>query len=72
MRRRGATDPGLPLLRRQLCAPAHGLVLGLGTYGSRSGAVGMSAIAKAIDKVIAKGKKVAAHVLEAAESDIEF
>ncbi|HYF56851.1 MAG TPA: molybdopterin cofactor-binding domain-containing protein, partial [Salinarimonas sp.] len=45
---------------------------GMGTYGSRSGAVGMSAIAKAIDKVIAKGKKVAAHVLEAAEADIEF
>ena len=36
------------------------------------GAVGMSAIAKAIDKVIAKGKKVAAFVLEAAEGDIEF
>jgi carbon-monoxide dehydrogenase large subunit len=45
---------------------------GMGTYGSRSGAVGMSAIAKAIDKVIAKGKKVAAHVLEASEGDIEF
>jgi carbon-monoxide dehydrogenase large subunit len=45
---------------------------GMGTYGSRSGAVGMSAIAKAIDKVIAKGKKVAAHVLEAGEGDIEF
>jgi aerobic carbon-monoxide dehydrogenase large subunit len=45
---------------------------GMGTYGSRSGAVGMSAISKAIDKVIAKGKKVAAHVLEASEGDIEF
>ncbi|WP_046868363.1 xanthine dehydrogenase family protein molybdopterin-binding subunit [Microvirga massiliensis] len=45
---------------------------GMGTYGSRSGAVGMSAIAKAIDKVIAKGKKVAAYVLEAGEGDIEF
>jgi carbon-monoxide dehydrogenase large subunit len=45
---------------------------GMGTYGSRSGAVGMSAIAKAIDKVIAKGRKVAAHVLEASEGDIEF
>jgi carbon-monoxide dehydrogenase large subunit len=45
---------------------------GMGTYGSRSGAVGMSAIAKAVDKVIAKGKKVAAHVLEASEEDIEF
>jgi aerobic carbon-monoxide dehydrogenase large subunit len=45
---------------------------GMGTYGSRSGAVGMSAIYKSIDKVIAKGKKVAAHVMEASEGDIEF
>ena len=45
---------------------------GMGTYGSRSGAVGMSAIALALDKVIAKGKQVAAHVLEASEGDIEF
>jgi carbon-monoxide dehydrogenase large subunit len=43
---------------------------GMGTYGSRSGAVGMSAIVKALDKVEAKAKKVAAHLLEAAESDI--
>jgi carbon-monoxide dehydrogenase large subunit len=45
---------------------------GMGTYGSRSGAVGMSAISKALDKVVAKAKKVAGHVLEAAEGDIEF
>jgi carbon-monoxide dehydrogenase large subunit len=45
---------------------------GMGTYGSRSGAVGMSAISMALDKVIAKGKQVAAHILEAAEADIEF
>jgi carbon-monoxide dehydrogenase large subunit len=45
---------------------------GMGTYGSRSGAVGMSAIVKALDKVEAKAKKIAAHVMEAAESDIEF
>jgi len=45
---------------------------GMGTYGSRSGAVGMSAIAKALDKVIAKGKKVASYALEANEKDIEF
>jgi len=44
----------------------------MGTYGSRSGAVGMSAIVKALDKVEAKAKKVAAHLLEAAEGDIEF
>ncbi len=44
----------------------------MGTYGSRSLAVGGSAISKAIDKVIAKGRKIAAHTLEAAEEDIEF
>ena len=45
---------------------------GMGTYGSRSGAVGMSALVKALDKVEAKAKKVAAYMLEAAEGDIEF
>lgn len=45
---------------------------GMGTYGSRSGAVGMSAIVKALDKVEAKAKKVAAYMLEAAEADIVF
>jgi aerobic carbon-monoxide dehydrogenase large subunit len=45
---------------------------GMGTYGSRSGAVGISAIVKALDKVEAKAKKVAAHMLEAAEGDIVF
>jgi carbon-monoxide dehydrogenase large subunit len=45
---------------------------GLGTYGSRSLAVGGSALVKAAEKVIAKGKKIAAHMLEASESDIEF
>jgi len=46
--------------------------MGMGTYGSRSGAVGMSAISNALDKVIAKARKVAGHVLEASEKDIEF
>jgi carbon-monoxide dehydrogenase large subunit len=45
---------------------------GMGTYGSRSGAVGMTAIVKALDKVEVKAKKVAAFMLEAAEGDIEF
>ncbi|MEO6748982.1 MAG: xanthine dehydrogenase family protein molybdopterin-binding subunit [Casimicrobiaceae bacterium] len=45
---------------------------GMGTYGSRSLSVGGTAIVKALDKVIAKGKKIAAHLLEAAETDIEF
>ena len=43
---------------------------GMGTYGSRSGAVGMSALVKALDKVEAKAKKIAAHLMEADEGDI--
>ena len=45
---------------------------GMGTYGSRSLAVGGSAIFRAMEKIIAKGKKIAAHLLEASEADIEF
>ncbi len=45
---------------------------GVGTVGSRSLAVCGSAIAVAADKVIHKARTVAAHVLEAAETDIEF
>jgi carbon-monoxide dehydrogenase large subunit len=48
------------------------VLFGMGTYGSRSLAVGGSAIAKAVDKVIAKGKKIAAHLMEAADTDVEF
>jgi carbon-monoxide dehydrogenase large subunit len=45
---------------------------GMGTYGSRSLAVGGEAIVRAMNKIIDKGKKIAAHILEAAETDIEF
>ena len=45
---------------------------GMGTYGSRSLAVGGVAIANACEKLIAKGKKIAAHAMEASEADIEF
>lgn len=46
--------------------------VGLGTYGSRSQAVGGEAILRACNKIIEKGKKIAAHLLEASEADIEF
>jgi carbon-monoxide dehydrogenase large subunit len=46
--------------------------MAMGTYGSRSLAVGGSAIVRACGKVIEKGKKIAAHLLEAAVDDIEF
>ncbi len=45
---------------------------GMGTYGSRSLAVGGSAISSAIDKVVKKATMIAAHLLEAAEADVEF
>jgi carbon-monoxide dehydrogenase large subunit len=45
---------------------------GMGTYGSRSAAVGGSAMYKAMDKIIEKGRKIAAHLLEASVDDVEF
>ena len=44
----------------------------MGTYGSRSGSVGMTAVAKALDKVEAKARRIAAYVMEASEKDIVF
>jgi len=68
-----AAKLGMPV---ENVAVVHGdtgrVPFGMGTYGSRSLSVGGTAIVKALDKVIAKGKKIAAHLLEAAESDIEF
>jgi carbon-monoxide dehydrogenase large subunit len=62
---------GLPI---ENIAVIHGdtdkVQFGMGTYGSRSGAVGISAIHKALDKVEAKAKKIAAHLMEASEGDI--
>jgi carbon-monoxide dehydrogenase large subunit len=64
---------GVPLENVEI---VHGdtdrIPFGMGTYGSRSAAVGGSAIVKAIDKIVEKGKKVAAHLLEASVADVEF
>ncbi len=46
--------------------------MGMGTYGSRSLAVGGSAIVRATEKIIAKAKKIASHLMEASEEDIEL
>jgi carbon-monoxide dehydrogenase large subunit len=62
---------GVPISQVQI---VHGdtdkVQFGMGTYGSRSIAVGGTAIIKAMEKVEAKGKKIAAHLLEASEGDI--
>jgi carbon-monoxide dehydrogenase large subunit len=64
---------GLPIENVEI---VHGdtskVLFGMGTYGSRSIAVGGTAIVKALDKIVAKGKKIAAHLLEASEADIEY
>ena len=70
------------LVTEQLGVPAamidivHGdtakIPFGMGTYGSRSLPVGGSAMVKAMDKIIAKGKKIAAYLMEASVEDIEF
>ena len=48
------------------------VVWGVGTFGSRAAVIGGSAAVLASEKIIAKGKKIAAHIFEAAEADIEF
>ena len=45
---------------------------GLGTYGSRSLAVGGSALVAASEKIISKGRKIAAHMMDADEADVDF
>lgn len=64
---------GIPLENIEIKHGDTGEVqFGMGTYGSRSIAVGGPAILKACDKVIDKAKKIVAHILEASEADIEF
>ncbi|MBN9564030.1 MAG: xanthine dehydrogenase family protein molybdopterin-binding subunit [Alphaproteobacteria bacterium] len=64
---------GVPLSQVEV---VHGdtakIPFGMGTYGSRSLAVGGSAMVKAMDKIVNKGKKIAAHLMEASVEDIEF
>ncbi len=50
----------------------QGTPFGYGTYGSRSAAVGAVAASMAAQKVVEKGRKLAAHMLEASADDIEF
>ena len=68
-----ASRLGIPMEQVEI---VHGdtdkVQFGMGTYGSRSGAVGMSAIVKALDKIETKAKKIAAHLMEAAVEDIVF
>ncbi|MBK1657611.1 xanthine dehydrogenase family protein molybdopterin-binding subunit [Paracraurococcus ruber] len=64
---------GVPLAQVDI---VHGdtakIPFGMGTYGSRSLAVGGSAMVKAMDKIVAKARRIAAHLMEASVEDVEF
>ncbi len=64
---------GVPLSQVDI---VHGdtakIPFGMGTYGSRSLAVGGSAMVKAMDKIVAKARRIAAHLMEASVEDVEF
>jgi aerobic carbon-monoxide dehydrogenase large subunit len=67
------TRLGVPLDKIDIVEGDTDLVpYGTGTFGSRSIAVGGSALARAADKIIAKGKLIAAHLLEASAGDVDF
>ena len=68
-----ADNLGIPMENVEI---VHGdteqIPFGMGTYGSRSLAVGGSAISRSLDKVKEKGAKIAAHLLEASVDDLDF
>jgi carbon-monoxide dehydrogenase large subunit len=64
---------GIPIEQVEIVHGDTGRIpFGMGTYGSRSLSVGGTALIKALDKIEAKAKKIAAHMLEASVEDIEF
>jgi carbon-monoxide dehydrogenase large subunit len=63
---------GIPMENVEIIhGDTNSVQFGMGTYGSRA-AVGLTAVSRALDKIEAKAKKIAAHVLEAAAADIVF
>jgi carbon-monoxide dehydrogenase large subunit len=68
-----AAKLGIPMENIEVVHGDTGRVqFGIGTVGSRSLALGGTAVVKALDKVIAKGRRIASHVLEASEDDVRF
>lgn len=64
---------GIPMERIRLVqGDTERVSYGRGTYASRSMSVGGTALRRAADEAIERGKRLAAHLLEAAEEDIEF
>ena len=68
-----ADELGVPMETVEIVHGDTGAIpFGMGTYGSRSASVGGTAILMSLQKIKEKGKKIAAHLLEASPSDIEY
>jgi carbon-monoxide dehydrogenase large subunit len=64
---------GIPIEQIEIVHGDTGAVpFGMGTYGSRSASVGGTAIKMSLDKIKEKGKRIAAHLLEASPKDMEY
>src|SRR5881628_448135 len=68
-----ADDLGVPMEQVEIVHGDTGSIpFGMGTYGSRSASVGGTAIQMSLTKIKEKGKRIAAHLLEASPKDIEY
>jgi carbon-monoxide dehydrogenase large subunit len=68
-----ADELGIPMEQVEIVHGDTALIpFGMGSYGSRSACVGGSAIYKCLDKIKEKGRRIAAHLLEASEQDLVF
>ena len=68
-----ADDLGIPMEQIEIVHGDTGSIpFGMGTYGSRSASVGGTAIQMSLDKIKEKGKRIAAHLLEASPKDMEY
>ena len=67
-----ASTEGDPEQVKFIQGDTDAVAFGMGTGGSRSTTMSGGAIVMVSEKIVAKGKKLAAHILEAAEDDIEF
>jgi carbon-monoxide dehydrogenase large subunit len=68
-----ATKLGVPIEQVEVVHGDTGrMEYGLGTYGSRSLAVGGSALVRSAEKIIAKGKQIAGHIMESPPDDVDF
>ncbi|HLK23633.1 MAG TPA: xanthine dehydrogenase family protein molybdopterin-binding subunit, partial [Caulobacteraceae bacterium] len=68
-----ATKLGVPIEQVEVIHGDTGrMEYGLGTYGSRSLAVGGSALVRSAEKIIAKGKRISAHIMETRPDEVDF